>query len=81
MTQPPQPANELSRLEELDSYNILDTLSEQDYDDITSLAATICKTPVSLITFVDKDRQWFKSHYGTSETHFAPMRLTLLMSL
>lgn len=68
MTQPPQPANELSRLEELDSYNILDTLSEQDYDDITSLAATICKTPVSLITFVDKDRQWFKSHYGMSET-------------
>ena len=68
MTKPPQPADESSRLEELDSYNILDTLSDQDYDDITSLAATICKTPISLITFVDKDRQWFKSHFGTSET-------------
>ncbi len=68
MAQPPQPENESSRLEELNSYNILDTMSEQDYEDITMLAATICKTPVSLITFVDKDRQWFKSHYGTSQT-------------
>lgn len=68
MAHPPQPENESSRLEELSSYNILDTLSEKDYEDITMLAATICKTPISLITFIDKDRQWFKSHYGTAQT-------------
>ncbi|MDQ6843601.1 MAG: GAF domain-containing sensor histidine kinase [Bacteroidota bacterium] len=62
----PLPADETSRLEALRSYNILDTLSEQDYEDITLLAATICKTPVSLITFIDEDRQWFKSHHGVS---------------
>ncbi|MEO6290185.1 MAG: GAF domain-containing sensor histidine kinase [Ginsengibacter sp.] len=59
-------AGHTSRLEALREYNILDTLSEQDYEDITQLAATICKTPISLITFIDKDRQWFKSHYGAS---------------
>ncbi len=68
MVRPPQPENETSRLEELSTYNILDTLSENDYEDITMLAATICKTPISLITFIDKDRQWFKSHYGTAQT-------------
>ncbi len=68
MANPPQPTNESSRLAALRAYNILDTLSEKDYEDITQLAATICKTPVSLITFIDKDRQWFKSHYGTLET-------------
>ncbi len=66
MEYPPQPANESSRLEALRSYNILDTLSEKDYEDITLLAATICKVPVSLITFIDQDRQWFKSRYGVS---------------
>ncbi|CAN5232610.1 hypothetical protein BH20BAC1_BH20BAC1_05400 [soil metagenome] len=59
-----QPAHEDARLEALKSYHILDTLSEKDYDDITLLAATICKTPISLITFIDENRQWFKSHPG-----------------
>ena len=66
MNNPPKPGNESSRLEALKEYNILDTLSEKDYEDITLLAATICKTPVSLITFVDGGRQWFKSHHGLS---------------
>ncbi len=66
MENAPQPLNESLRLEALREYNILDSLSEKDYEDITVLAATICKTPFSLITFIDKDRQWFKSHYGVS---------------
>jgi len=66
MENPPQPVNESLRLEALKEYDILDSLSEKDYEDITLLAATICKTPFSLITFIDKDRQWFKSHYGVS---------------
>lgn len=56
--------NEQKRLEALRSYSILDTDEEADYDDLTEIAAAICDTPIALISFVDKDRQWFKSHYG-----------------
>jgi len=56
--------NEQKRLEALYSYDILDTDTEKDFDDLTALAAAICDTPISLISFVDRDRQWFKSHHG-----------------
>lgn len=59
------PVNELDRLRNLYSYELLDTLPEKDYDDITKLASYICNTPVSLVTLVDKDRQWIKSAHGT----------------
>ncbi len=61
---------ENDRLKSLKSYSIIDTLPEIDYDNITTIAAGICDTPISLITLVDKDRQWFKSHHGlnVSET-------------
>ena len=58
------PYDEAKRLEALDSYHILDTLEEKDYDDLTALAAAICGVPIALISLVDKDRQWFKSHRG-----------------
>ena len=58
------PAQETERLEALKQYNILDTPSEQAFDDITSLAAFICDVPIALITFVDAERQWFKSKVG-----------------
>ena len=60
------PTNEQERLHNLYSYELLDTLPEKDYDDITKLASCICNTPVSLITLVDKDRQWMKSTYGVN---------------
>ncbi|PZA06541.1 MULTISPECIES: sensor domain-containing diguanylate cyclase [unclassified Meiothermus] len=60
----PLPANEEARLAKLREYRILDTLPEQAYDDITYLASRICNTPISLITLVDRDRQWFKSRVG-----------------
>ena len=61
---------EKERLALLNSYSILDTLPEKDYDNLTKLAAEICQTPISLITLLDDKRQWFKSHYGlgVSET-------------
>ncbi|MEM9327309.1 MAG: GAF domain-containing sensor histidine kinase [Bacteroidota bacterium] len=55
---------EIDRLKALDSYSILDTMPDSDYDDLTELAAMICATPIALVTLVDKDRQWFKSHFG-----------------
>lgn len=68
MILPQLPEHESRRLEQLSEYDILDTLPEDIYDEITLLAATICNTPISLISFVDEGRQWFKSHFGLSVT-------------
>ncbi|MGB6035461.1 MAG: GAF domain-containing sensor histidine kinase [Cryomorphaceae bacterium] len=61
---PPIPLNENERLKELSELKILDTLPERDYDAITAMAAEICDVPISLISLIDKDRQWFKSLLG-----------------
>lgn len=58
------PTQEASRLQALYQYKILDTPAEQIYDDITALAAFICKVPIALISLVDHQRQWFKSQTG-----------------
>ncbi len=58
-------ANEEARLQALRSHHILDTAEETDFDELAALASGICQVPVSLITLVDKDRQWFKAHKGT----------------
>lgn len=60
----PQPRDEAARLEELRRYAILDTPEEVAFDQLTRLAANLCKTPVSLISLVDEERQWFKSRHG-----------------
>ena len=60
----PLPKNEVDRMRALRSYKILDTHPEERFDDLTQLAAIICGVPISLITLLDTDRQWFKSRFG-----------------
>ena len=55
---------ERDRILSLESYRILDSLPEKEYDIITRLAAYSCKKPISIITFIDLDSQFIKSHLG-----------------
>lgn len=60
-------ANEAQRLAVLESYKILDTDCEQQFDRIARLASAALQCPISLVSFVDRDRQWFKAHLGITE--------------
>ena len=62
------PSNELARFEALCHYQILDTTSEQAFDDIAHLARQICGTPIAIINFVTDKRQWFKAKIGVDIT-------------
>lgn len=55
---------DIDRLKALLAYAVIDTPSEEFYDTLNSLVANICNTPISLISFIDKDRQWYKSKIG-----------------
>lgn len=60
----PIPENEVARLETLRQYQVLDTDSEENFDELTGLAAYVCHTPTALISLVDANRQWFKARVG-----------------
>lgn len=60
------PINEEKRIEALKRYDILDTPPDGAFDRITKMAAAIFKVPIAIISLVDTDRIWFKSHYGLS---------------
>lgn len=55
---------EVARLEALRQYQILDTEPEEAYDNLAQLAAFICGTSISLVNFIDENRQWFKAKVG-----------------
>ncbi|WCL49350.1 PP2C family protein-serine/threonine phosphatase [Leptospira sp. GIMC2001] len=58
------PPDEEARLAELKSFQLLDSATEQDFDDLVKVASQILQTPTALISLVDSDRQWFKAKVG-----------------
>jgi signal transduction histidine kinase len=52
----------------LEEYSILDTPPESMFDDLTSMASTICDTPMAILSLVDQNRVWFKSKVGIAQT-------------
>ena len=58
------PANEAERLAAVRRYDILDTPPDGAFDRITRIAARLFEVPISVVSIVDTDRIWFKSHHG-----------------
>ncbi len=66
---------EVKRLKELLSYNILDTPYEQDFDGLVELISIICDSPVAIISLIDAERQWYKAKKGI-ENRETPLQET-----
>lgn len=64
MIRPEKPDNETQRLATLYRYQVLDTPREQAFDDLVAIASSICNTPMSTVSLIDTDRQWFKAQVG-----------------
>lgn len=62
------PDNESGRLAALLEYEILDSLPEQSYQDIVTLASQLCDVPIALIGLIDSKRQWYKASVGLDST-------------
>jgi len=58
------PENESVRLSALHEIGLLDSPQEAEFDEIVKFASMLCNTPISLISLVDSDRQWFKARIG-----------------
>ena len=56
------------RMSAVERYRILDSNTEGNFDRVTALAAKMFSVPVAIVSIVDKDRIWFKSHHGTDVT-------------
>ncbi len=66
MSRPPVGAGEDQRLATLRALALLDTAPNEHFDRVTRLVQALFDVPIAVVTFLDDDRQWFKSHPGLS---------------
>jgi sigma-B regulation protein RsbU (phosphoserine phosphatase) len=68
-TRPRSPESKLeaARISAVRRYEILDSAPDEAFDEICRLTAQLLHVPVALVTIVDSDRIWFKSHYGVQD--------------
>lgn len=60
----PIPVDEPARLAALYATQLLDAGTNQNFDRVTRLAASLFDVPICLVSLVDADRQWFGSRWG-----------------
>src|ERR1700753_1371320 len=68
MISAPIPQNENARLQDLQQSGLLDSPQEEEFDEIVKFASQLCNMPISLISLVDSNRQWFKARVGLEAT-------------
>ncbi|WP_300441862.1 GAF domain-containing sensor histidine kinase [Christiangramia sp.] len=71
MLTPNKPLNEERRLKGVRQLGLLNSLPQETFDNITTLAREICKSSIALLTILDEEKQWFKSKKGFSEDETA----------
>lgn len=60
----PLPLDESERLRALERLDVLDSAPEREFDALVATAALVCGVPISLVSLIDRDRQWFKASWG-----------------
>jgi diguanylate cyclase (GGDEF)-like protein/PAS domain S-box-containing protein len=60
----PIPDDEAGRLAAVRALDAFDTAPEPEFDALVEAAARVCEAPISLVTLIDGERQWFKANYG-----------------
>jgi DNA-binding CsgD family transcriptional regulator len=63
-----RPGGEEARIAAVRRYEILDTPADGAFDNIARLAARLLDAPIAVVSIVDTDRIWFKSHHGIDAT-------------
>ena len=67
MIEPVNPPDELARVTELQGLCVLDTPPEERFDRLTRTAQRLFGVSIALVSLIDHDRQWFKSHQGIDD--------------
>ena len=75
----PLPADELQRLRELERYGVIGSPSDEHFERIVELASLIFSVPITAISLVEKDRQWFLCNLGL-EARETPRDLARLLN-
>ncbi|MFK7948844.1 MAG: ATP-binding protein [Saprospiraceae bacterium] len=75
------PIKRQTRIEKLKSLEILDTEIEAEFEAITQVATYICDTPISLISLIEEDRQWYKSARGVGDLKETPIKHSICVNV